>query len=93
MQQQQQQQQNDKKFVDELRNQKDPKMQRQMLGEKLFPIINGKVGDARAGKITGMLLELETTEVLGLIFDSAALNTKIGEAIAVLNQADPKQAK
>ena len=64
-----------------------------MLGEKLFPIIDSKVGGARAGKITGMLLELDTSEVLTLIFDGAALNTKIGEAITVLNQADLKQAK
>ena len=92
-QQQQQQQKQDEKFMQDLRGAKDPKIQRQMLGEKLFPLIDSKVGQQKAGKITGMLLELDTSEVVSLIFDNGLLSTKVSEAIAVLNQADIKPAK
>ena len=79
--------------MQDLRGAKDPKIQRQMLGEKLFPLIDSKVGQQKAGKITGMLLELDTSEVVSLIFDNGLLSTKVSEAIAVLNQADIKPAK
>ena len=39
-----------------------------------------------AGKITGMLLEIDNSELLELIENQDALNTKVGEAIAVLNE-------
>ena len=39
-----------------------------------------------AGKITGMLLEIENSELLHLIDNQEALNNKVNEAIVVLNE-------
>lgn len=57
--------------------------QRNMLGEKLYPLIAEREPQL-AGKITGMLLELDTQEVLGLLEDPPAVAAKVDEARAVL---------
>jgi len=57
---------------------------KQMLGEHLFPRVHHHEPN-RAGKITGMLLEMENTELLGLISNESALVAKVHEAIQVLN--------
>jgi len=61
--------------------------QKMMLGERLFPLIekHGEVGD-QAGKITGMLLDMDTPELLHLIESPEALREKVVEAINVLAQ-------
>lgn len=56
---------------------------KQVLGEKLFTEI-AKYEKQFAGKITGMLLELENSELVGLLQDTAALSRKIAEALNVL---------
>merc|ERR1712216_949561 len=59
--------------------------QKMFLGERLFPLIaeTPDVGD-QAGKITGMLLDMDTHELLHLIESPEALNQKVTEAINVL---------
>jgi len=59
---------------------------KQMLGEKLFPLIASRKPDL-AGKITGMLLEMDNGELLHLLESDVALNDKIAEAMNVLQQS------
>lgn len=59
--------------------------QKQMLGERLFPLIQ-KSHEALAGKITGMLLEMDNSELLHLLEDQNALVLKVDEAVKVLEE-------
>jgi len=60
-------------------------MRKQMIGERLLPLI--KIQEpALAGKITGMLLEMDDSELIHLLESHPALNEKISEALQVLQQ-------
>ncbi|KAL5560099.1 hypothetical protein UlMin_036310 [Ulmus minor] len=63
-----------------------PENQRLMLGEQLFPLVNRLEPDY-AAKVTGMLLEMDQTEVLHLIESPDALKDKVAEAMEVLRKA------
>ncbi|CAM0136295.1 Protein phosphatase PP2A regulatory subunit B [Umbelopsis sp. WA50703] len=67
-----------------------PEMQKQMLGERLYPLIQQQQPEA-AGKITGMLLEMQTSELLHLLEDNEALDAKITEAVSVLKEHTDEQ--
>mgnify|MGYP001549241426 CR=1 FL=1 len=43
-----------------------PQEQKQMLGERLFPLISSLYPD-QPGKVTGMLLEMDNTELLHML--------------------------
>lgn len=58
----------------------------QMLGEQLYPLVD-QLEHEHAGKVTGMLLEMDQTEVLHLIESPDALRSKVQEAIEVLKLA------
>jgi hypothetical protein len=47
-----------------------------MLGERLFPLIQGMQPDL-AGKITGMLLEIDNTELLHMLESRESLKAKV----------------
>ncbi|PBP18543.1 4 family polyadenylate binding protein [Diplocarpon rosae] len=62
-----------------------PTQQKQLLGEALFPKIQVLQPDL-AGKITGMLLEMENQELVNLIEDDSALRAKVDEALTVYDE-------
>ncbi|KAK9053921.1 hypothetical protein SSX86_024997 [Deinandra increscens subsp. villosa] len=68
-----------------------PDQQRTMLGENLYPLVD-QVEHEHAAKVTGMLLEMDQTEVLHLLESPDALKAKVAEAMEVLRnvkQANP----
>ncbi|KAG6866515.1 hypothetical protein C0991_003059 [Blastosporella zonata] len=62
-----------------------PVEQKQMLGEVIYLKIAGEHPDL-AGKITGMLLEMDNAELLHLLNDAEAMGSKVFEALSVLNE-------
>merc|ERR550537_684846 len=60
-----------------------PGMQKQMLGEKIFPMIS-RIHPEMAGKITGMMLEMDNSELLMLVESPDQLKSKVDEALRVL---------
>lgn len=68
-----------------------PERQREMLGEQLFPLVE-QLEPNNAGKVTGMLLEMDETEVLHLIESPDALKMKVGEAMDILRQTSESNA-
>lgn len=63
-----------------------PDHQRAILGEQLYPLVE-RIERDQAGKVTGMLLEMDQTEVLHLIESPDALQKKVAEAMDVLRLA------
>ncbi|CAK0907260.1 unnamed protein product [Prorocentrum cordatum] len=58
-----------------------PSVQKQMIGEKLFPI---RYQPELAGKITGMMLEMDNSELLILLESEQQMKGKVDEALRVL---------
>ncbi|GFP92220.1 polyadenylate-binding protein 2 [Phtheirospermum japonicum] len=60
-----------------------PEQQRTLLGENLYPLVD-QLEHEHAAKVTGMLLEMDQTEVLHLLESPDALKSKVSEAMDVL---------
>ncbi|KAL4271580.1 hypothetical protein GQ457_13G007270 [Hibiscus cannabinus] len=67
-----------------------PEHQRTMLGENLYPLVEQLEPEA-AAKVTGMLLEMDQTEVLHLLESPEALKAKVAEAMEVLRTVAQQQ--
>ncbi|XP_058081704.1 polyadenylate-binding protein 8-like isoform X2 [Magnolia sinica] len=67
-----------------------PEQQRTMLGESLYPLVDQLEHDM-AAKVTGMLLEMDQTEVLHLLESPDALKAKVAEAMEVLRNVAQQQ--
>lgn len=61
-----------------------PQEQKQMLGERLFPLISTMFPDL-AGKITGMLLEIDNSELLHMLESQESLEAKVSRMLFVWN--------
>jgi len=61
-----------------------PAVQKQMIGEKLYPAI-AKLRPAEAGKITGMMLEMDNSELIMMLESEQQLRQKVDEAMNVLS--------
>ncbi|KAM6925403.1 polyadenylate-binding protein 1-like isoform 2-T2 [Xenentodon cancila] len=64
--------------------------QKQLLGERLYPLIQA-LQPSLAGKITGMLLEIDNSELLHMLESPESLNSKVEEAMAVLQAHQAKE--
>lgn len=69
-----------------------PQEQKQMLGERLFPLIQTLYPEM-AGRITGMLLEIDNSELLHMLESRESLKAKLEEAFAVLQAHQAKEGE
>jgi len=73
-----------------------PQQQKQQLGEFLYPIILEMQGVDLAGRITGMLLELDNSDLMDMLQAHAEggeeLKKKVDEAVAVIKAHAAKEA-
>ncbi|OAY35493.1 polyadenylate-binding protein 2 [Manihot esculenta] len=67
-----------------------PEQQRTLLGENLYPLVD-QLEHENAAKVTGMLLEMDQTEVLHLLESPEALKAKVAEAMEVLRSVQQQQ--
>lgn len=67
-----------------------PSLQKNMLGERIYPIVERSY-PIEAGKITGMLLEMDNSEILHMLENQESLASRISEAMAVLNTRAQEQ--
>jgi len=63
--------------------------QKQMLGERLYPMVRDYSPNL-CGKITGMLLEMDNSDLLHMLEDRHSLKEKMDEALAVLQAHQAK---
>ena len=61
-----------------------PEKQKQMLGERLYPLVRD-FNPSRCGKITGMLLEMDNSDLLNMLENELMLKKKMEEALRVVN--------
>ena len=59
-----------------------PQEQKQMLGERMFPLIQTMVPEL-AGKITGMLLEIDNIELLQILESRESLKAKVSDHLSL----------
>ncbi|XP_077210547.1 polyadenylate-binding protein 7-like isoform X2 [Tasmannia lanceolata] len=67
-----------------------PSHQKQILGERLFPLIKKHKAFDLASKITGMLLEMDNSELLLLLESPESLAAKVEEGVQVLKISKSK---
>ena len=63
-----------------------PTIRKNMIGERLYRLIHPSQPEL-AGKLTGMLLDLDNGDLLVLLESPEDLRTKVGDALAVLQEA------
>ncbi|RLN17964.1 polyadenylate-binding protein 4-like [Panicum miliaceum] len=66
-----------------------PAEQKTMLGNRLYPLVERHQPEL-ASKITGMLLELDNSEVVALLCSTEMLSAKVDECVQLLHATKPK---
>jgi len=69
-----------------------PQEQKQIIGEYLYPRITNLCKPDLVGKITGMMLEMDNSELLVLLENPNLLQDRVQEATVVLQQQSSKPA-
>lgn len=65
-----------------------PQEQKQLLGERIYALIDKMYPDHKdAGKITGMMLEIDNSELIMMLQDNDLFRSKVDEAATVLQSA------
>ena len=59
---------------------------KQQVGEFIYEYVENIVGEEKAPKITGMLIDLHPEEIRQYLVDFGRFQLKINEAVALLNQ-------
>jgi len=67
-----------------------PEAQKQMLGDRIFPLIHAMYPEL-SNKITGMLLEIDNSELLHMLEHQESLRSRAEEAVAVLQAFRAKE--
>lgn len=67
-----------------------PEAQKQMLGDRIFPLIHTMYPEL-SNKITGMLLEIDNSELLHMLEHQESLRSRAEEAVAVLQAFRAKE--
>ncbi|TKR81114.1 hypothetical protein L596_015048 [Steinernema carpocapsae] len=65
-----------------------PQDQKQLLGERIYPLIQNYCREVDVGKITGMMLEMDNSELLMMLENEELLQAKVQEAANVLKHAE-----
>lgn len=66
---------------------------KQFVGDCIYEVVERFVGDEKAPKITGMLIDLPHEEIKAYLYDFTKLYQKIQEAQMLLNQINAQQAQ
>lgn len=64
---------------------------KQFVGEFIYEYVEKIVGEDKAPKITGMLIDLPIEEIKAYVYDFSKLQQKVYEAIHILNQIQAQQ--
>ncbi|CAE7388960.1 pab1 [Symbiodinium sp. CCMP2456] len=73
-------------FAQELDSLSSGPAKKQMIGERLYPKVR-RINEAWAGKLTGMILEMDNAELLEILESDELLLAKVQEGLHVLRQA------
>lgn len=68
-----------------------PDDRRQMVGNAVYPVINGVFGDQYAAKITGMVIDESAVDVKRLFIDNDYFSQHVNEAHTLISQQMQQQ--
>jgi len=61
------------------------------VGNAVYPVISAAIGDALAGRVTGMIIDENVVDIKRLLGDVDYLNQQVNEAYHLLNNSMAQQ--